>query len=246
MFDTNSNATNLNENFASRNADAKFMVARMIRILTREVNRNKWDHGTLQYIYRRVREKAELVIEKKPKKLYQLPTQKMLDQFFEAIDDPVHTLLFETLLSTGMREAELCKLEVCKIDFNKNTAFITGKGNKDRLILLSERLKEKIRLYLSNRNNRYLFESNRGTRYSTRRIQQICAHYKFRAGISAQLTPHTFRHLFNTRLAEAGVSKEYRKLLSGHASDRSQDIYTHLGLAGIAPEILKKLEELGL
>jgi len=162
------------------------------------------------------------------------------------IDDPTHYLLFEVLAGTGMREAELCGLQVSKIDFSKNTAHITGKGNKDRLILFSDRLKIKIQLYLSNRNLRYLFESNRGTKYSTRRIQQLCAHYKFRSGIQRNLTPHVFRHLLATRLSECGVNIESRKILFGHSSNRSQEIYTHLGINGMTQEILGKLEQLGL
>jgi site-specific recombinase XerD len=113
---------------------------------------------------------------------------------------------------------------------------------------MSDVLKSKIQIYLSNRHNRYLFESNRGTRFSTRRIQQLTSHYKFRANIDGpQLTPHTFRHLYNTRLAEAGVSKETRALLAGHSNSNTQDIYTHLSVGGqIATDILKKLSELGL
>jgi len=227
-------------------ADAKLIVPRIIRGLIRDVNLHKLDHGTLRYIYRQVIERCELSVPQVPKRLYRLPTQEDLDRFFAVIDDPVHRLIFEVLSGTGLREAELCKLVVSKIDFQKNTALVNGKGNKDRLVILSERLKQKVMLYLANRDNRYLFESNRGTKFSTRRIQQICAHYRCRADLEVPLTPHTFRHLFNTRLAEAGVSKEYRKLLAGHSSDASQDIYTHLGLAGISTEILSTLEKLGL
>jgi integrase/recombinase XerD len=156
--------------------------------------------------------------------------------------------MFEFLMGTGVREAELCSIEVSKINFQTNTIFITGKGKKDRLILMSDVLKSKIQIYLSNRNNRYLFESNRSTKYSTRRIQQLCAHFRFRADLnSVQLTPHTFRHIYNTRLAESGVSKETRALLAGHSNSNTQDIYTHLSVGGLmATDILKKLSELGL
>lgn len=234
------------DNFNASNVDTKYIVPRLIRLLVREVNKNKIDHGTLKYIYRQVREKCELVVHRKPKKLYELPTDEEIKKFFSVIDDPTHHLLFEVLAGTGMREAELCSLQVSKIDFTKNSAHITGKGSKDRLILFSDRLKNKIQLFLSNRNHRYLFESNRGSRYSTRRIQQICAHYKFRAGIQRNLTPHTFRHLLATKLAESGVSVESRKIIFGHSSSRSQEIYTHLGIAGVAPDILQKLDMLGL
>lgn len=246
MSNSNDESQNFRGDFDARFVPTNKIIGRIIRVLIREVNKHKLDHGSLRYIYRQVRERCELTVQRKPKKLYQLPTQTDVEKFFSVIEDPVHQLLFEVLLGTGLREAELCNLRVEKINFQNNTVFITGKGNKDRMILISDRLKEKIKLYLSNRNNRYLFESIRGTKFSTRRIQQICAEYKELTGIDKSLSPHTFRHIFNTRLAEAGVSKEYRALLSGHSSDRSQEIYTHLGIAGIAPEILKTLEQLGL
>ncbi len=248
MHQIKNESDNINEFFAIQNVDAKYIAARIIRLLVREVNKHKLDYGSLRYIYRRVREKTDLVKPQKPKKLYQLPKREEIEKFFSVIDDPIHKLMFEFLIGTGVREAELCNIDVNKINFQNNTIFITGKGKKDRLILISDSLKAKLQIYLSNRNNRYLFESNRGTKFSTRRIQQLCAHYKFRSNLEdIPLTPHTFRHLYNTRLAEAGVSKETRALLSGHSNQATQDIYTHLSVGGaIAVDILEKLSKLGL
>lgn len=98
-------------------------------------------------------------------------------------------------------------------------------------------------MYLNQKKRRYLFESNRHTRFSPRRIEQLCRQYKDASSIEKTLTPHTFRHIWNTRLAEAGVSREHREMLAGHAKgSKSQDIYTHLGLAGIKKDIVSILD----
>ncbi len=115
------------------------------------------------------------------------------------------------------------------------------------MTVIGHKLVEKIALYLEgrNRNNRYLFESNRGTRYSTRRIEQICQHYKKKAGIEKDLTPHTFRHTWNTALASAGLSEERRAILAGHEPDSDvQQIYTHLSASGFKDEVVAMLDKI--
>jgi len=157
----------------------------------------------------------------------------------------VHRLIFETLEGTGLRIAELCNLQVVRIDFKTNFAFVSeGKGKKDRIIVIGHRLLEKLAIYLQDRKNKFLFESNRNTKFSPRRIEQLCKLYKEKAGITKDMTPHTFRHIWNTRLAEAGVSKERRMLLAGHESEATQKIYTHLGVGGAKEEILAILDKL--
>ena len=117
-----------------------------------------------------------------------------------------------------------------------------AKGGKDRIIPFGNRLKDKLLLHLDGKNNIYLFESNRNSRFSVRRIEQICEQYVTKSGIATKITPHTFRHIYNTYLAENKVSKENRMLLTGHESEEAQDIYTHLALGGIKDEIIEILD----
>ena len=70
----------------------------------------------------------------------------------------------------------------------------------------------------------------------------MCKVYKEKAGIEASLTPHTFRHLLMTKLAHAGISKEKRMIIAGHSSEKTQDIYTHLGMGGIKDEVIAILD----
>jgi len=149
------------------------------------VNKHKLDYHQLKYVFKAVRAKCEVAVPRTKKSLIELPTNEELESFFKTIKNPIHTLLFETLLNTGLRIAELCALEVRRIDIEKNTVLvIDGKGGKDRTTVFGNRLKEKLQIYLQGKNNRYLFESERNTKFSTRRIQQICEKYTKQSGIA--------------------------------------------------------------
>ncbi len=234
-------------NFARTFDDPKYEAKKLVAHIIREVNRQKLTYNQLREVFQKVRLRCALKGKRTPRKLYILPTQADIDAFYSAIASPGHLLIFQTLEGTGLRDAELCNLEVSKINFSANTIFVTGKGNKDRIVIISNRLKEKLMLYLEARSNRHLFETNRNTKYTTRRIQQLAKMYKEKAGIAdKQLTPHTFRHRFMTLLAENGVTKEKRALLAGHENDKTQEIYTHLSAGGMKDEVLTVLEKLKL
>ncbi|MGE4233192.1 MAG: tyrosine-type recombinase/integrase [Bacteriovoracia bacterium] len=232
------------ELFVNQKANTKLDIQKLIKYIGRETNRQKLDYAQLKYIFREVRKRCHIEVSaNKSRKLYELPSSEDLKRFYGAIDDPIHKLIFETLQNTGLRVSELCRLEVKRIDFKTNLVFVSeGKGKKDRVTVIGSKLLEKIRIYLKGRSNRYLFESNRNTMFSSRRIEQLCKKYKTKAGITICLTPHSFRHLLFSRLAEAGVSKEKRMILAGHSSEQVQDIYTHLGIGGVKQDVLAILD----
>ncbi|OQW48544.1 MAG: hypothetical protein A4S09_13665 [Proteobacteria bacterium SG_bin7] len=233
------------ENFVAKNSTAKSPIQLLIKAIARTVNQHKVDYDQLRYVFKAVRHQCELEAPSRGQKLYELPTEDEMIRFYDVIENPVHRLIFEFLDGSGLRVDELCNLEVVRIDFKNNSVFVKeGKGRKDRVTLIGNRLLEKVCLYLAGRNNRYLFESNRNTRFTTRRIEQLCKLYKERAGIERDLTPHTFRHQWNTRLAEGGLSREGREILAGHSKGSSvQDIYTHLGVGGMKAEVIAILDK---
>ncbi len=238
---------NLNEkkdNFVTKDADTKNELQLIIRSLIRETNRKKLSYEQLIYIFRRVREECDIEVPQKPKRLIELPTEEELNSFYHIIKRTDHKLMFEFLEGSGLRVSEFTDLEVSRIDFATNRVFVSqGKGSKDRIALIGNKLKEKILLYLDGRNLTYLFESNRNTKYSSRRIEQLCEKYKLKAKISKELTPHTFRHIWNTHLATAGVSEEKRALLAGHSENSdTQKIYTHLSLGTFKEEVVAVLD----
>lgn len=235
------------DDFNAKDSDAKYSIARLIRILSLEAKRHNFTYHQLNYIFRLVRAKTEIEVPRKSKKLYQLPTHEEVQSFFKSISDPVHRLIFQMLLGLGLREAELCSLQVKHLDLELNQIFIhEGKGKKDRIVIVSEKLKEALKLYLHGRNQKYLFQTTRFDKYSTRRIQQLCAQYRALAQIETPLTPHTFRHLHMTMLANAGVSKERRAMLAGHENEETQTIYSHLGLDGMKPDLLEVFKKLDI
>ena len=233
------------EDFVAKSSDAKSPIQLLIKAIARSVNQHKIDYDQLRYVFKAVRNQCELEAPNRGQKLYELPTEEEMTRFYGVIEDPVHRLIFEFLDGSGLRVAELCNLEVSRIDFKGNTVFIKeGKGRKDRITVIGNQLNEKVSLYLAGRNNRYLFESNRHTRFTTRRIEQLCKQYKDLASIEREITPHTFRHRWNTRLAEGGISREGREILAGHSKgSATQDIYTHMGVGGMKAEVIAILDK---
>jgi len=229
----------------TQDPSAKSHLQALIRNLIRETHRHKLSYDQLRYIFKTVRKRAQLHAPRsKTQKLYELPSQTELERFYGQISNSTHKLIFQTLETSGLRVAELCNLQVDRIDFRSNLIFVSkGKGQKDRVTVIGNRLKEKLQIYLQGRKNKFLFESNRHTKFSTRRIEQLCQEYTTRAGITKNFTPHTLRHLWNTRLAEAGLSKEKRMILAGHSSEKTQDIYTHLGAGGVKDEVIAILDK---
>ena len=214
------------------------------KLLIRETNLNKFTYESLKGLFRDVRKSCDIHPTPKGRKLYELPTSEELNAFY-SVTPPEHKIIFKCLEGTGLRVSELCNLPLSNIDWANNTIFIKeGKNKVDRKIIMGNKLRELLQLYLVDRNNKYLFESNRHTKYTTRRIQQLVEKYRKLGVIIKKFTVHTFRHLHYSFLAEKKISKEYRAMLAGHSDDKTQAIYTHLGLAGIKEELIQVLDML--
>ena len=124
--------TNLSD-FVAKTTDAKSPIQSLIKSISREVNRLKLDYRQLSYVFRIVRDRCGIEApNQKKRRLRDLPTVDELKQFYDVIDDPIHRLIFEMMENTGQRVAELCNLQVSRIDFDTNLIFVSaGKGDKD-------------------------------------------------------------------------------------------------------------------
>lgn len=230
------------QDFVDQNENTKSEIQKCIKYLVRETNKQKLNYSQLRYIFRAVRERCDIEVTKDKKSLFKLPKACELEKFYNQINSPVHKLIFKFLEQTGLRVSEMCNLKIADINFDKNTIFVSqGKGKKDRVVPLGNRLKEKLQIYLNGKNNKYLFESIRNSKFSTRRIEQLCS--KYSKDVDVKITPHTFRHIYFSLLAESKISKEHRMLIAGHSNQKTQDIYTHLTLGGIKEEIIAILDE---
>lgn len=142
--------------------------------------------------------------------------------------------ILELFFSTGLRLSELCSLNR-DLDLSKDEFSIRGKGEKVRVVFLSDSAKDAIRNYLKNRRDMdepmFIQQSNnkKGTgRLTPRSIERIVAHYAIVAGISKKVTPHVIRHSFATDLLENGADIRSVQMMLGHANIATTQIYTHV------------------
>lgn len=140
--------------------------------------------------------------------------------------------ILETLFSTGLRVSELCRLNRENIDFKKGEFSVRGKGDKIRLVFLSETAKQAIKKYLDKRADieeaLFVNLNKNPSRLTSRSIERIIKMRAAKAGISKKLTPHGLRHLFATDLLRGGADLRSVQTMLGHSSISTTQIYTHI------------------
>ncbi len=144
--------------------------------------------------------------------------------------------MLELLFSTGLRVSELCSLSR-DLDMNKDEFSVRGKGEKVRVVFLSDAAKSAVRAYLKKRvdiDDAMFIRVARSTsdakslRLTPRSVERIIAHYAKKAGISKKVTPHIVRHSFATDLLQNGADIRSVQMLLGHANINTTQIYTHV------------------
>jgi site-specific recombinase XerD len=158
-----------------------------------------------------------------------------LKRFLESARENLRdSAMLELFFSTGLRLSELCSLNR-DIDLSKDEFSIRGKGDKVRVVFLSDRAKEKLREYLKSRKDMaeplFVNESFRKTddaRLTPRSVQRIVKHYATKAGIYKKVTPHVLRHSFATDLLSNGADMRSVQIMLGHANIATTQVYTHV------------------
>lgn len=142
--------------------------------------------------------------------------------------------VLELLFASGVRVSELCNLKVENLNLSAGYLKVTGKGNKERLIHICEKetlqaLREYF-FYFSNLipDKGSFFINRLGNQLSDQSVRLMIKKYKNLAGISKNITPHTFRHTFATLLLEEDVDIKYIQNILGHSSIMTTQIYTHV------------------
>lgn len=135
------------------------------------------------------------------------------------------------MYACGLRIHEAAKVEITDIDRDRMVVRVIGKGNKERLVPLPERVYLDLRAFWTSHHHRkFLFPNKAGTAAVTPAILSR----SFQAAVAAigftgrRPTPHVLRHSYATRLLENGVDTRVVQVLLGHASITSTAIYTHL------------------
>lgn len=143
--------------------------------------------------------------------------------------------ILELLYSCGLRVTELCDLKIGDLFFGEGYIRVVGKGDKQRLVPISGVARDRIQLYMELRQGRkssaeHLFLNNRAKPKPLTRVMvfTIIKQAALRAGITKQVSPHTFRHSFATHLLEGGANIRQVQELLGHESILTTEIYTHL------------------
>ncbi len=146
-----------------------------------------------------------------------------------------HKCIVSLLYSAGLRRSELLNLKLEDIDSKRMVITIKhGKGNKDRLTILSPSVLAVLRKYDKEWGpKKYLFESPRGEKYSPASVIKIIKTAAKKAGIRKNITPHMLRHSFATHLLENGTDLRYIQVLLGHNSTRTTEIYTQVAIHNI-------------
>jgi site-specific recombinase XerD len=148
--------------------------------------------------------------------------------------------ILELLFSTGLRVSELVKLDRDQVNLERKEFGVRGKGNKVRIVFLSDTAAYWIKRYLENRKDRYkpLFIPYKGKRkddrndeikrLTVRSVQNIVEKYAKKCGLPIHVTPHVLRHSFATDLLIGGADIRSVQEMLGHESIRTTQVYTHV------------------
>jgi len=148
----------------------------------------------------------------------------------------------------GLRSLEVVSLKVGDIDGDRKIIRVEqGKGNKDRLVMLSPHLHEVLRAWwMISRSRGWLFPGQDPVKHMTaRNLNRYCHAAKTAADINKRLSPHTLRHSFATHLLEQGVDIRVIQTLLGHKNINTTTIYTQVATR-IIKEVRSPLENLSL
>lgn len=147
--------------------------------------------------------------------------------------------ILELLFSTGLRVSELCSLSRY-VDLSKDEFSIRGKGEKIRVVFLSDEAKAAIEKYLGARTDtdEALFinvstintqeDADLSHRLTPRSVERIVKYYAIKAGITKKVTPHVIRHSFATDLLQNGADLRSVQAMLGHSDISTTQVYTHV------------------
>ena len=176
-----------------------------------------------------------------PKSPGRLPATLSVDELSGLLDhhdDSIFSVrdhaMLELFYSAGLRLSELASLDADSIDFDQNQILVTGKGNKQRIVLVGGKAAGALtdwlgrRHRLANETERGLFVNARGTRLSVRSIQYRLNRWAKTKGLGRRLHPHMLRHSFASHLLESSGDLRAVQEMMGHADIATTQIYTHL------------------
>jgi len=200
-------------------------------------------HAALKYFFKTYLKMSivdDIKTAKKAKSLPKILTKQEIKELFHATHFGRNRLMLQFMYGSGSRVSEVVKLKIEDLNFKERTAMIrSGKGNKDRMIIISKDWIKGIKKYLKKKKiqSDFVFSKKNGKNLSTDTVQRIVRESAEAAGINKHVTPHSLRHSYATHLLEAGTNIRYIQALLGHSSLNTTQIYTN-----VANEQLKKVQ----
>lgn len=154
--------------------------------------------------------------------------------------------IIELLFSCGLRVSELVNLKFNDIFERDKFLRIIGKGDKERLVPISDSALHEIKLWLYDRNlmkikpgeQEYVFLNRRGAHLTRTMILIMIKRTAEEAGITKTVSPHTLRHSFATELLKGGADLRAIQEMLGHENIKTTQIYTHIDITTLREEIL--------
>jgi integrase/recombinase XerC len=181
-----------------------------------------------------------IVSPKVKKRLPQFVEEKDINTLFQHVEFPdtwegkTHRLLLEIFYNTGMRRAELSGLKESQIDKGNGSIKVLGKGNKERVLPISNELMQTILQYIADKRKIFetfdsiqLLVNDKGKKLYSKYIYNIVTKYLSLVTTIDKKSPHVLRHSFATHLMNNGADLNAVKELLGHSSLAATQIYTH-------------------
>lgn len=183
--------------------------------------------------------------------LPELLTTEEVDRLEQAIDlskweGQRNKAIIEVLFSCGLRVSELVNLKMSALYLDEQFVRIMGKGNKERLVPISENAIKQLKYWFIDRSHMnikpgeedYVFLNRRGAHLTRTMILIMIKRLGAEAGIQKTISPHTLRHSFATALLEGGADLRAIQSMLGHESIGTTEIYTHIDTHTLREEIL--------
>lgn len=177
---------------------------------------------------------------KTPKRLPQFVDKKDIELLFSHVEFPddwegvTSRLLLQVFYNAGIRQAELIQLQNSHFDKHNSNIKVLGKGNKERVIPISNELSTQIATYINrkkqefpNLDHEFLLINKKGAKLYPRYVYDIVKKYLSLVTTIDKKSPHILRHSFATHLTNNGADLNAVKELLGHSSLAATQVYTH-------------------
>ena len=189
--------------------------------------------ASIKYLYSHILKLPAPVLnlrKRRPKTLPTVLTRSEVTAILDTIRNPKHKAMVAMMYGSGLRVSEVTALRVGDCILEKNRLVVRRSKNlKDRVVVLSQHLRPFLSSIMEKKGGKdYLFQTQSGTKYSSRTLQTIFKRALAESGLQKAATCHSLRHSFATSLLENGIDIRIIQSQLGHSSIKTTMIYTQI------------------